>query len=40
MEDPFIAKEYGELLEREGVANRMDPQFYDKNFKGELPKGV
>ena len=22
------------------VANRMDPQFYDKNYKGELPKGV
>jgi hypothetical protein len=39
MEDPFIAKEYGERLTREGVVNRMDSQFYDKNYKGELPKG-
>jgi hypothetical protein len=36
----FIVKEYNEILAREGVANRMDPQFYDKNYKGELPKGV
>jgi len=40
MEDPYIAKEYNEILAREGVANRMDPQFYDKSYKGELPKGV
>jgi mannose-6-phosphate isomerase-like protein (cupin superfamily) len=40
MEDPYIAKEYSEILAREGVGNRMDPQFYDKNYKGELPKGV
>jgi hypothetical protein len=40
MEDPFIAKEYGEILAREGVLNRMEPVFYNKNFKGELPKGV
>jgi hypothetical protein len=40
MEDPFIAKEYGEILAREGVLNRMEPEFYDKNFRGELPKGV
>ncbi|MBO0758927.1 MAG: hypothetical protein J2P54_24025, partial [Bradyrhizobiaceae bacterium] len=38
MEDPFIAKEYRETLEREGVSNRMKPEFYDKNYKGELPK--
>jgi hypothetical protein len=40
MEDPFISREYVETLTREGVVNRMEPQFYDKNFKGELPKGV
>ena len=40
MQDTFIAAEYGEILAREGVVNRMEPQFYDKNFKGELPKGV
>jgi hypothetical protein len=40
MEDPYIAKEYGEILAREGVANRMEPQFYDKAYKGDLPKGV
>jgi hypothetical protein len=39
MEDPFIAKEYGQRLAREGVVNRMDPQFYDRNYRGELPKG-
>ena len=38
MEDPFIAKEYTETLKRNGTVNRMDPQFYDKNYKGELPK--
>jgi mannose-6-phosphate isomerase-like protein (cupin superfamily) len=40
MEDPYIAKEYTEILARNGAENRMDPQFYDKNYKGELPKGV
>src|SRR5215471_13942741 len=40
MEDPFIGAEYVETLAREGVPNRMETQFYDKNFKGELPKGV
>src|ERR1700733_3722736 len=38
MEDPYIAKEYVETLKRNGATNRMDPQFYDKNYKGELPK--
>jgi hypothetical protein len=40
MEDPYIAKESTEILTREGVPNRMDPQFYDKTYRGELPKGV
>jgi hypothetical protein len=38
MEDPFIRKEYEERLRREGVEVRMKPEFYDKNYKGELPK--
>jgi hypothetical protein len=38
MEDPFIAKEYAETLARDGASNRMIPDFYDKNYKGELPK--
>mgnify|MGYP003337454136 CR=1 FL=1 len=38
MEDPFIAQEYNATLEKNGAVNRMDPQFYDKNYKGELPK--
>ena len=38
MEDPYIAKQYVEMLEKNGAVNRMDPQFYDKNYKGELPK--
>jgi hypothetical protein len=38
MEDPFIAKEYSETLRRNGAENRMNPLFYDKGFKGELPK--
>jgi len=24
----------------EGVENRMKPEYYDKNYKGALPKGV
>ena len=38
MEDPYIKKEYDERLSREGVENRMRPEYYDKNYKGELPK--
>ena len=38
MEDPFIKAEYDERLRREGVENRMKPEYYDKNYKGELPK--
>jgi mannose-6-phosphate isomerase-like protein (cupin superfamily) len=38
MEDPFIKAEYDERLAREGVENRMKPEYYDKNYKGELPK--
>ena len=38
MEDPYIKKEYDERLVNEGVENRMRPEYYDKNYKGELPK--
>lgn len=38
MEDPFVRKEYETTLERAGAQNRMDPQFYDRSYKGELPK--
>ena len=38
MEDPFIAAEYAETLRRNGAENRMNPLFYEKSYKGELPK--
>jgi quercetin dioxygenase-like cupin family protein len=38
MEDPQVAKDYQAMLDAEGVANRMRPEYYDKNYKGELPK--
>ena len=38
MEDPFIRREYEETLRRNGADNRMKPEFYDKNYKGALPK--
>jgi hypothetical protein len=38
MEDPFIRKEYVETMTRAGAPMRMEPQFYDRNYKGELPK--
>jgi hypothetical protein len=38
MEDPFIKKEYDERLVREDVENRMRPEYYDKNYKGEPPR--
>ena len=37
MEDPFIAKEYGETLVHNGAENRMDPEFYQKSYEGALP---
>jgi hypothetical protein len=38
MEDPFIKQEYDARLVRECVPNRMRAEYYDKNYKGELPK--
>ena len=38
MEDPYLAKEYSETMKANGADNLMKPQYYDKNYKGELPK--
>jgi hypothetical protein len=38
MEDPFIRKEYESMLAKNGAENRMLPDFYNKDYKGELPK--
>ncbi len=38
MEDAFIRKEYEATLQRLGATNRMRPEFYDRGYKGELPK--
>ena len=38
MEDPFIRAEYETTLNRNGAQNRMAPEFYDRGYKGELPK--
>jgi quercetin dioxygenase-like cupin family protein len=33
MEDPFVRQEYGRMIEREGVENRMNPEWYVKGTK-------
>jgi hypothetical protein len=33
MEDPNIRVEFGETLKKEGLANRMNPEFYDPDSK-------
>jgi hypothetical protein len=38
MEDPFLKEEYLGMLSQNGAENRMKPEYYDKNYKGELPK--
>ena len=40
MEDPFIRKQYDAILEQNRAQNRMDPQFYDRAYKGELPRRI
>jgi mannose-6-phosphate isomerase-like protein (cupin superfamily) len=37
MEDPQIRREFEETLRRNGVDVRMKPEYYDKDYKGELP---
>ena len=38
MEDPSSPGKYAEMLHRNSAENRMNPLFYEKSFKGELPK--
>ena len=38
MEDPHVAQDYQAALDKDGVQNRMKPEYYDKDYKGELPK--
>jgi hypothetical protein len=38
MEDPFLKEEYLGMLSQNGAENRMKPEYYDRNYKGELPK--
>jgi hypothetical protein len=40
MEDPQVKKDWEAKIAENGVQSRMLPEFFDKNFKGELPKGV
>jgi len=40
MEDPQVKKDWEAKLTENGVQSRMLPEFFDKNYKGELPKGV
>jgi hypothetical protein len=38
MEDPQVRKDYEAILKKNGVENRMKAEYYDKDYKGELPK--
>ncbi len=38
LEDTHVAQDFQAALKREGVASRMKPEYYDPNYKGELPK--
>jgi hypothetical protein len=40
MEDPRVKKDWEAMIGENGVSSRMLPEFFDKNYKGELPKGV
>ena len=33
-----MKEEYLGMLSQNGAENRMQPEYYDKNYKGELPK--
>jgi hypothetical protein len=35
-----VKKDWEDMIARNGVESRMRPEFFDKDFKGELPKGV
>jgi hypothetical protein len=38
MEDPAVKKDWESMIAQEGVPSRMKPEYYDKDYKGELPK--
>jgi len=38
MEDPHVKAEFDGHLAREGVPSRMKPEYYDPDYKGELPQ--
>ena len=39
-EDPFIRQEFSETLKREGLTNRMNPEFYERPpAEGEMVMG-
>jgi hypothetical protein len=40
MEDPQVKKDWEATIAENGVESRMKPEFFDKDYKGELPKGV
>jgi hypothetical protein len=40
MEDPQVKKDWEAKIAENNVASRMRPEFFNKDFKGELPKGV
>jgi len=38
MEDPHVKKDWESMLAKEGTPVRMKPEYYDKDYKGELPR--
>ena len=38
MEDPFLRQEYAERMKNEGAPNRMRPEYYERDYRGLLPK--
>src|SRR5438105_1531802 len=38
MEDPFLRQEYAERMKEEGAENRMRPEYYERDYRGLLPK--
>ena len=40
MEDPQVKKDWEAKIAENDVPSRMKPEFFDKDYKGELPKGV
>src|SRR6202451_2259530 len=38
MEDPFLRRQYAETMKREGAENRMRPEYYERDYRGLLPK--